>query len=206
MGRGIALQFKNALTATAAATAATQDYYRIESVSEPTLSPDGRQVAYTRTRIVEADNKRQSAIWVVPSDASSPPMQVSDPAASATAPRWSTDGRLLVYSAKGQWFVRMNAADRKPFQLPGVEGPPVFSPDNRWIAFTKKVPPPKPPAEPISDFDRLTQERFKGRMYDWMNFRFDGRGYLPDLRDPGATPPSELFIVAASGGEAKRSN
>ena len=33
------------------------------------------------------------------------------------------------------------------------------------------------------------EQRFKGRMYDWMNMRFDGRGYLADPRDPAATPP-----------------
>ena len=47
-------------------------------------------------------------------------------------------------------------------------------------------------------------ERFKGRIYDWMNARFDGRGYLPDPRDPYATPPQELFVVAREGGTARQ--
>jgi len=34
--------------------------------------------------------------------------------------------------------------------------------------------------------------------------RFDQRGYLPDPRDPEATPPEELFIVAREGGDAKQ--
>ncbi len=41
-------------------------------------------------------------------------------------------------------------------------------------------------------------------MYDWMNYRFDGRGYLPDPRDPLATPPNELYVVAFQGGELKQ--
>src|SRR6516225_2558291 len=80
-----------------------QDYYKIETLSAPVLSPDGRQVAYVKTRIIEAENKRRSEIWIVPADRSSVPVLLSDPAVSATAPRWSPDGKLLSYTAGGQW-------------------------------------------------------------------------------------------------------
>jgi dipeptidyl aminopeptidase/acylaminoacyl peptidase len=46
----------------------------------------------------------------------------------------------------------------------------------------------------------LIEERFTGRIYDWMNYRFNGRGYLPDPRDPDATPAAELYIVSCDGG------
>ena len=181
-----------------------KDYYRIESVSEPALSPDGRQVAFTQTHIIEADNKRRTEVWVVPADGTAAPKRVSDPGVNATGPHWSADGKLLAYNGNGHWFVRMDGSGDPPFKISGVDGAPIFSPDNHWIAFTKKVPPSKKPAAETSEFDRLTQERFKGRIYDWMNYRFDGRGYLPDPRDPNATPPAELFIVPIGGGEAKQ--
>ena len=159
---------------------ALPDYYRLDSVSAPALSPDGRQVAFVRTRIIDAENKRRSEIWVTGPDAGSPAI-VSDPALSATKPRWSADGKLLAYEAAGApWFVHMDGVDAKPYRIKGVEGTPVFSPDGKWIAFTRKVAPPKKDAAPSSEFDKLTDERFNGRIYDWMNFRFDGRGYLPD--------------------------
>ena len=183
---------------------ALKDYYQIESVSEPTLSPDARQVAFTRTRISEADNKRLSEIWLAPADGSTVPRRISDPAVSATNPRWSADGQLLAYTGNGQWFVRIGRPDQTPFHITGVAGAPLFSPDNQWIAFVRKVPPLMKSAPELSDFDRVTQERFKGRIYSWMNFRFDGRGYLPDPRDETATPPSELFVVPVGGGEAKQ--
>ena len=50
----------------------------------------------------------------------------------------------------------------------------------------------------------LINERFKGKAYEWLNYRFDQRGYLPDPRDPDATPPEELFIVPRDGGEARQ--
>jgi dipeptidyl aminopeptidase/acylaminoacyl peptidase len=204
------LLYKLAFVCAFAAIAAAQqrplelkDYYQIESVSSPALSPDGRKVAYLRTHIIEAENKRRSEIWVAEADGSKSPARVSNPAVNATNPRWSSDSKLLSYSEGGsQWFV---SADKpEPFHIPGVGGPAVFSPDGKWIAFVKKVAPPKADTPEHSEFDKLTQERFKGRMYDWMNFRFDGRGYLPDPRNPAATPPLELFVVPITGGEPKQ--
>jgi Tol biopolymer transport system component len=92
-----------------------------------------------------------------------------------------------------------------PFQIQGLGGPPIFSPDNQWIAFTKRTPPAaKPPKQNASEFEKKIDERFKGRMFDWMQYRFDQRGYLPDPRDPAATPPEELYILPKSGGTPKQ--
>src|SRR5450432_3852360 len=107
-----------------------KDYYRMEAVSAPALSPDGRKVAFVRTRMIEAENKRHSEIWIAPSDGSTEPIRVSDPAVSATSPHWSSDGKLLSYVGGGsQWFLRVDDPGGKPFHIPGVSGPPVFSPD-----------------------------------------------------------------------------
>ena len=56
----------------------------------------------------------------------------------------------------------------------------------------------------MPQLQKQLDQRFKGRMYDWMNIRFDGRGYLPDPRDPAATPPLDLYLVAREGGTPKQ--
>ncbi len=180
------------------------DYYRLETFASPAISPDGKRVAYVKTTIVEAENRRHSEIWLVPADASAAAVRVAGETGGATAPQWSPDGQLLAYTSAGKaHFLKMDAPGTPRVEIPGgVEGRPVFSPDNQWIAFTKRTPPPAKPAAELSEFDRQIEKRFKGRIYDWMNFRFDGRGYLPDPRDPVATPPQELYVVPRGGGVA----
>src|SRR5262249_27584273 len=129
----------------------------------------------------------------------------------------SPDGKLLAFrsprklpghedgEAQSIWFLRMDQPGGEAFQIRGVAGTPIFSPDNQWIAFTKKTPSgTKAPKSYASEFERLIHERFKGHMFDWMNYRSDGRGYLPDPRNPAATPPEELYLVPRAGGVPKR--
>ncbi len=195
---------------------ALADYYRVETVNGTTLSPDGRTVVYVRTFIVESENRRHSEIWAVPADGSEPPLRLTNPAFSSSGPRWSPDGRLLAFTSRRRvvtaggpqeesiWFLRMDATGGEAFQIPGVEGTPLFSPDNKWIAFTKAVKPADANGATLTEAERVMEERFKGRKYDWMNARFDGRGYLADPRDARATPPEELFVVGRDGGEARQ--
>ena len=185
---------------------ALEDYYRFKNVGSPALSPDGSQVAFVVTTVLEDQNRRRTEIRLAPADGGREAVRLTDPAANAASPRWSPDGRLLSYSAAGgRWFLPMAEARSEPYQITGVDGAPAFSPDGGRIAFASPVPPPPAPErEYASDFERRTVERFDGRIYDWMNYRFDRRGYLPDPRDPAATPPREVHVAPAAGGEPRQ--
>jgi len=194
---------------------ALEDYYRLVAVQAPAMSPDGRWVAFIRTAIVEVENRRQSELWIVAADGSAPARRISDPSLNASGPRWSPDGQLLTFTGRRRgaaasedeggsiWFLRADRLDEPATHIRGVEGAPIFSPDNKWIAFTKRVAKPKAP-QYATDAERVINERFKGRAYEWLGYRFDQRGYLPDPRDPNATPAEELFIVSRDGGDARQ--
>ncbi|MFV1987783.1 MAG: TolB family protein, partial [Gemmatimonadota bacterium] len=192
-----------------------EDYYGFRGVGSPAMSPDGSQVAYVVTELLEDENRRHSELWLASTDGSAPPIRLTSPSFDASGPRWSADGSLLSFSSRrpaadgsrteSTWLLRMDRPAGEAFQLEGLGGGPIFSPDAGWIAFTRPTPPPPaPPPAYASEFERKTVERFDGRVYDWMNYRFDRRGYLADPRDPQASPPRELYVLDAAGGQPRQ--
>ena len=88
------------------------DYYRVESISDTAVSPDGRSVAFVRTFIVEAENRRQSEILDRPrrrlGAAASPHQPGQHVVGSAVEPRRPAAG---VHVAAGRHRAR-GAGDR----------------------------------------------------------------------------------------------
>lgn len=194
---------------TAAERLQVEDYYRIESADEPAISPDGSFVAFTRHFIDEDHNRRRTELWLVPvapkpgSDIVSP-RRLSRPGFDASAPHYSPDGKWLAFISKreGQdssiWFLRTDRYG-EAFTLAGVESMPVFSPDGRRIAYTRKTP-PTTPRPSLSERQKKIEDRFEGTIYDWLQIRYDRRGYLPDPTDPYETPPRELYVRSVEDG------
>jgi Tol biopolymer transport system component len=121
------------------------DLYRIKSVSDPHISPDGKKIAFVVTESFLQEGKTNSEVYIMNTEGKEIRNLSYDPA-SDSHPRWSPDGtQLLFVSTRNNgpqvWLMRAEA-DAKPQQLtgfaPGVSDPE-WSPDGKRIIFASDV-------------------------------------------------------------------
>lgn len=166
---------------------AIEDYYRVRTVGTPALSPDGKWLAFTVSRRIEATNGDSSTVWLVAADGNAPPRQISPTGVNASGPHWLDDGQLRFSAGE-------EASDR-PRTPAGIR-----SPDRSVTAHIRRVPPPATQPVQLTDFEKRHEERFKGRQFDWLRFQRDGATFpVPNSADPAVNPPEEIFLVPAAG-------
>ena len=72
------------------------DLFRLQLVSDPQPSPDGKTLAYVVTRLNQDEDEYRSSIWLLPLD-DGEPRQLTNGAARDSVPRWSPDGSTLAF-------------------------------------------------------------------------------------------------------------
>ncbi|TVR60494.1 MAG: S9 family peptidase [Gemmatimonadales bacterium] len=191
-------------------------YYQMTFVGDVALSPAGDRVAFTVTTVSEEENGRNRRIWLVEVEEGRPvgePIPLTDPTRDSSSPRWSPDGRLLSFQSRrdgesSTWFLRTDGPGGEAFRIPGVEAAPIWSPDGAWIAYVTRPESeerqgPRPGwIAPDAITETADAERFDGRVITHSRYKSDGT--LPLLPHPDAQPRSQLFVVEASGGEARQ--
>jgi acylaminoacyl-peptidase len=178
------------------------DLFELEWASDPQISPDGQQVVYVRNFHDIMKDHRRSHLWVVRADGTEArPLTTGN--VNDTAPRWSPDGRRLLYASGQEGSVQLYVRwmdSGQVAQLTRVSRTPsgmAWSPDGRWVAFSMPVAetpkpfvelPPKPEGaewgKPATVIQRLL-------------YRLDGAGYLPEAY-------AQLFVVPAEGGTPRQ--
>ncbi len=175
-----------------------EDYLAFQFVSDPQLSPDGKQVAYVQTSIDAALNRRVSAIWMVAPDGGTPAPFTSGPQ-SATSPRWSPDGQSLAFlsarssgteAARNQVHVlsmKGGEARRVTNLKNGVQSFQ-WSPDGaRIVCISRTGPSDAPGYKANSDV----------RYYTHRNYKFNDTGWFNDRR-------AHLWVVEVASGVSKQ--
>ena len=116
-------------------------------IGDPQLSPDGRTVAFVRTTTDVATGQRNSDIWIVPADGSSPPRAWIESPKSDDTPRFLADGRVGFISAR-DGTAQVYLADSTGTNVraltkvgAGVQPPLVVSRDGRTVAYVTDVAP-----------------------------------------------------------------
>ena len=177
-----------------------QDYYRIQTVGSPRISPDGRWVSFTVSTRIEEDNSTRTETYVVPADASSQPRRVVHFGKDVTQTRWTDDNRLG-YTEDGRFWTNDPAAPTaRPFlsETP-TQGLP--SPDGIWMARVRDKPQAVIEPQYANDFERRHQERFEGAIFDWKDFQRDGAPFPSP--DPTARAAQQLVLDPVGDGPSK---
>src|SRR3569832_1013625 len=72
------------------------DFYNLQLVSDPQVSPDGKWVAYVVSGNDRDADESRSTIWMTSWDGSQQ-VQLTNAGHEISSPRWSRDGRNLSY-------------------------------------------------------------------------------------------------------------
>src|SRR4029453_4858978 len=74
-----------------------EDYFAFETVRAPHFSPDGSAIAFVVTTVDQKQNRRQNALWMMPSDGSRDPVRLTTSPQSSSSPPWGPDGKALAF-------------------------------------------------------------------------------------------------------------
>ena len=127
------------------------DYYRLQTVSNPQLSPDGKWVLYTLSSIDSAKDKRDRDLWMISWDGKEN-IQLTNGRGSESSAQFSPDGKYISFTAsrdgddkedkKSQVYL-MDRRGGEAKQLTNIKGDIedyVWRPDGSGILLVIKDP------------------------------------------------------------------
>jgi dipeptidyl aminopeptidase/acylaminoacyl peptidase len=181
------------------------DLARLERVSSPHVSPDGRFVAFNVRSTDWEANRGTNALWVLERGvAGATPRLIRDQEKAGTSPRWSDDGHWLYFlsSRSGSPQVwRTLASGMETSEVTNLPLDVAFyriAPDGRALVAAVAV---HPECETLAcskaKDDAKSKEKTTGVLYDSMTTRFwdsylDGRFIgLFAVHLGGETPPTD---------------
>ena len=151
---------------------------RIARISQPELSPSGRQVAFTVQTIDVQKNTKPEQIYVVSVDGGVP-RQITQDGTLNERPRWSPDSRQIYYvSNRGGtnqiWVMDADGGHAKQITRLSTEASdPRLTPDGKKLIFLSSVFPECAADDACNkkNLDDETQSKVKARVYTALLYR-----------------------------------
>jgi dipeptidyl aminopeptidase/acylaminoacyl peptidase len=162
------------------------DYYDFNFVSDTRISPDGERIAFVHAVIGEQRRSRDSAIWLVRADGSTParPFTRGD---SDRHPRFSPDGRKLAFlrPVDGDTQVHLMAIDGgEPSAVSRIRQGSVtgfdWLPDGQRMVVTLNIDPAVDDPTEAAEEDDEPQADLK--VYSRQLYRTEAAGWLDERR------------------------
>ena len=98
-------------------------------------SPDGKWLAYV------SDQSGREELWIAAIDGSTPAQKLTDIDALKQGYNWSPDSKEIVFASSDDKLRKLGVATKQVVELDtsryGGFGLPVWSPDGKWIAYSK---------------------------------------------------------------------
>jgi dipeptidyl aminopeptidase/acylaminoacyl peptidase len=166
-----------------------RDILRFRMISEPQLSPDGRQVAFVLTEQDAAADRQATSVWLVPADGSAEARRLTAGPSDAR-PRWSPDGGRLAFLgarerewAKDLYVLPLAGGEpQRVAELPRGITEYAWSADGSRLALLGGPDyPPDPDRDPPASREEARKRyqervRYVGRF----RYRMDGQGVVDD--------------------------
>ena len=155
------------------------DVYRLKSIGDPQLSPEGNWIAYVLSSVDSVKDKRNADIWMTSWDGTQT-VQLTDSPDGEGTPRWSSDGKFLSFTSSRNglthsqvWMMdRRGGEAKKITDLKGDIQEYHWSPDSKKILFV---------LQDLERADSLKDKTKNPYVIDRVHFKQDVVGYIQPL-------------------------
>src|SRR6516165_6192208 len=126
------------------------DVFQLEFASDPQIAPDGKRIVYVRNFMDIMKDRRCANLWITDVE-SGEQRPLTTGKHADTSPRWSPDGKQLLYvstsAGSPQLYCRWMDTGQTAKLTDVISAPmnPAWTPDGRSIAFAMHVTEPAKP-------------------------------------------------------------